>query len=148
MATDAHKWLNVPYDCGLVFVAHPEAHRAAFATGPATCPRAGRRAGPDAYTAEFSRRARGFPIWAAIRSLGRSGVAAMVDRCCAQARRFAGALEAADGVQILNDVVLNQVLVRFRDPGEDHDGITRDEQAVQKGGTCWLGGTTWHGSRR
>jgi glutamate/tyrosine decarboxylase-like PLP-dependent enzyme len=147
VATDAHKWLNVPYDSGLVFVAHPEAHRAAFATvaGYLTPGQAGER-DPDAYTAEFSRRARGFPIWAALRSLGRSGVAAMVERGCAQARRFAAALEAADGVEVLNEVVLNQVLVRFRDPGGDHDGRTREVvRRVQAGGTLWLSGTTWHG---
>ena len=137
LATDAHKWLNVPYDSGLVFVAHPEAHRAAFATaaGYLTPGQAGER-DPDAYTAEFSRRARGFPVWAALRSLGRSGVAAMVERGCAQARRFAAALEAADGVEVLNEVVLNQVLVRFRDPGGDHDGRTREVvRRVQAGGT-------------
>src|SRR5918993_1200392 len=146
VATDAHKWLNVPYDSGLVFVAHPEAHRAAFATvaGYLTPGQAGQR-DPDAYTAEFSRRARGLPIWAALRSLGRSGVAAMVERGCAQARRFAAALEAADGVEVLNEVVLNQVLVRFRDPGGDHDGRTREVvRRVQAGGTLWLSGTTWH----
>jgi glutamate/tyrosine decarboxylase-like PLP-dependent enzyme len=146
VATDAHKWLNVPYDSGLVFVAHPEAHRAAFATvaGYLTPGQAGER-DPDAYTAEFSRRARGFPIWAALRSLGRSGVAAMVERGCAQARRFAAALEAADGVEVLNEVVLNQVLVRFRDPGGDHDGRTREVvRRVQADGTLWLSGTTWH----
>ena len=146
VATDAHKWLNVPYDSGLVFVAHPEAHRAAFATvaGYLAPGQAGER-DPDAYTAEFSRRARGFPIWAALRSLGRSGVAAMVERGCAQARRFAAALEAADGVEVLNEVVLNQVLVRFRDPGGDHDGRTREVvRRVQAGGTLWLSGTTWH----
>ena len=147
MATDAHKWLNVPYDSGLVFVAHPEAHLAAFATvaGYLTPGRPGER-DPDAYTAEFSRRARGFPVWAALRSLGRSGVAAMVERACAQARRFAAALEAADGVEVLNEVVLNQVLVRFRDPDGDHDGRTREVvRRVQSGGTLWLSGTSWHG---
>jgi glutamate/tyrosine decarboxylase-like PLP-dependent enzyme len=146
-ATDAHKWLNVPYDSGLVFVAHPEAHRAAFSTvaGYLTPGQAGER-DPDAYTAEFSRRARGFPVWAALRSLGRSGVAAMIERGCGQARRFADALGAADGVEILNQVVLNQVLVRFLDPGGDHDGRTREViRRVQAGGTLWLSGTTWHG---
>ncbi|HEV2872571.1 MAG TPA: aminotransferase class V-fold PLP-dependent enzyme [Actinomycetota bacterium] len=146
VATDAHKWLNVPYDSGLVFVAHPEAHRAAFATvaGYLTPGQADER-DPDAYTAEFSRRARGFPIWAALRSLGRAGVAAMVERGCAQARRFAAALEAAEGVEVLNEVVLNQVLVRFRDPDGDHDGRTREVvRRVQSGGTLWLSGTTWH----
>jgi glutamate/tyrosine decarboxylase-like PLP-dependent enzyme len=147
VATDAHKWLNVPYDSGLVFVTHPEAHRAAFSTvaGYLTPGQAGER-DPGAFTPEFSRRARGFPVWAALRSLGRSGVAAMVERCCAHARRFADALGAAPGVEILNEVVLNQVLVRFPDPGGDHDGRTREVvRRVQAGGTLWLSGTTWHG---
>ena len=138
LATDAHKWLNVPYDSGLVFVAHPEAHLAAFSTaaGYLTPGQAGER-DPDAYTPEFSRRARGFPVWAALRSLGRSGVAAMIERGCGQARRFADALGAADGVEVLNEVVLNQVLVRFPDPGGDHDGRTREVvRRVQAGGTC------------
>ena len=147
VATDAHKWLNVPYDSGLVFVTHPEAHRAAFSTvaGYLTPGQAGER-DPGAFTPEVSRRARGFPVWAALRSLGRSGVAAMVERCCAHARRFADALGAAPGVEILNEVVLNQVLVRFPDPGGDHDGRTREVvRRVQAGGTLWLSGTTWHG---
>jgi glutamate/tyrosine decarboxylase-like PLP-dependent enzyme len=147
VATDAHKWLNVPYDSGLVFVAHPGAHRAAFSTvaGYLTPGEAGER-DPDAYTPEFSRRARGFPVWAALRSLGRSGVAAMVERGCAQASRFATALEAAGGVEVLNEVVLNQVLVRFPDPDGDHDRRTREVvRRVQAGGTLWLSGTTWHG---
>jgi glutamate/tyrosine decarboxylase-like PLP-dependent enzyme len=147
VATDAHKWLNVPYDSGLVFVTRPEAHRAAFAKSAAyfVPGREGER-DPDAFTPEFSRRARGFPVWAALRSLGRSGVAAMVERSCAHARRFAGALGAAPGVEVLNEVVLNQVLVRFPDPGGDHDGRTREVvRRVQAGGTLWLSGTTWHG---
>ena len=147
VATDAHKWLNVPYDSGLVFVAHPEAHRAAFATvaGYLTPGRTGER-DPDAFTPEFSRRARGLPVWAALRSLGRAGVAELVERCCGHARRFADLLGAADGVEVLNEVVLNQVLVRFTDPGGDSDGRTREViRRVQEDGTLWLGGTTWHG---
>jgi glutamate/tyrosine decarboxylase-like PLP-dependent enzyme len=147
LATDAHKWLNVPYDSGLVFVAHPEAHRAAFSTvaGYLTPGQPGER-DPDAYTPEFSRRARGFPVWAALRSLGRSGVAELVERCCRHARRFADALGSAGGVEVLNEVVLNQALVRFPDPGGDHDGRTREViRRVQAGDTLWLAGTTWHG---
>jgi glutamate/tyrosine decarboxylase-like PLP-dependent enzyme len=147
VATDAHKWLNVPYDSGLVFVAHPEVHRAAFATvaGYLTPGRSGER-DPDAFTPEFSRRARGLPVWAALRSLGRAGVAELVERCCGHARRFADLLGAADGVEVLNEVVLNQVLVRFTDPGGDSDGRTREViRRVQEDGTLWLSGTTWHG---
>jgi glutamate/tyrosine decarboxylase-like PLP-dependent enzyme len=147
VATDAHKWLNVPYDSGLVFVTRPEAHLAAFAKVAAyLTPAQGAERDPDAFVPEGSRRARGFPVWAALRSLGRSGVAELVERCCAHARRFAGALGAAEGVEVLNEVVLNQVLVRFPDPGGDSDGRTREViRRVQAGGTLWLGGTTWHG---
>jgi glutamate/tyrosine decarboxylase-like PLP-dependent enzyme len=146
-ATDAHKWLNVPYDSGLVFVAHPQAHLAAFAkVASYLTPGQGGERDPDGFVPEGSRRARGFPVWAALRSLGRSGVAGLVERCCRHARRFADALAATDGVEVLNEVVLNQVLVRFPDPGGDHDGRTREViRRVQADGTLWLGGTTWHG---
>jgi glutamate/tyrosine decarboxylase-like PLP-dependent enzyme len=146
VATDAHKWLNVPYDSGLVFVAHPQAHLAAFAkVASYLTPAQGGARDPDGFVPEASRRARGFPVWAALRSLGRSGVAELVERCCGHARRFADALAAADGVEVLNQVVLNQVLVRFPDPGGDHDDRTREVvRRVQAGGTLWLGGTTWH----
>jgi glutamate/tyrosine decarboxylase-like PLP-dependent enzyme len=147
VATDAHKWLNVPYDSGLVFVAHPQAHLAAFAkVASYLTPAQGGERDPDGFVPEASRRARGFPVWAALRSLGRSGVAELVERCCGHARRFADALAAADGVEVLNEVVLNQVLVRFADPGGDHDGHTREViRRAQAGGTLWLGGTTWQG---
>jgi glutamate/tyrosine decarboxylase-like PLP-dependent enzyme len=98
------------------------------------------------FNPEFSRRARGFPVYAALRSMGRAGVADLVDRCCALARRFATALETADGVEVCNDVVLNQVLVRF--PGRDGDADRRTPvvvRAVQADGTCWLSGTVWQG---
>jgi glutamate/tyrosine decarboxylase-like PLP-dependent enzyme len=146
-ATDAHKWLNVPYDSGLVFVAHPQAHLAAFAkVASYLTPGQGGERDPDGFVPEGSRRARGFPVWAALRSLGRSGVAELVERCCGHARRFADALAAADGVEVLNEVVLNQVLVRFADPGGDHDGRTREViRRVQADGTLWLGGTIWQG---
>ena len=97
---------------------------------------------------EFSRRARAFPIYAAIRALGRSGIAELIDRCCAHARRFAGALAAAPAVEVLNDVVLNQVLVRFLDEFGEHDALTDAViSAVQSDGTCWLSGTTWREMR-
>jgi glutamate/tyrosine decarboxylase-like PLP-dependent enzyme len=147
-ATDAHKWLNVPYDSGIAFCAHPEAHQAAMGT------RAGYLIHSDAegprdeldWNPDFSRRARGFPVYAAIRSLGRSGVAELVERCCAHARQFAEILAAVPRVEVLNDVVLNQVLLRFLDGAGDHDAYTRAVvKAVQEDGTCWLSGTTWHG---
>lgn len=142
-ATDGHKWLNVPYDCGIAFTAHPEAHRAAMGVTAAYLIQAedgGPRDQVD-WTPEFSRRARGFPVYAAIRSLGRAGIAELVDRNCACARRFAELLGAEPGVEILNEVVLNQVLVRFGDGSTTPDLIRR----VQDDGVCWLSGTTWDG---
>ncbi len=150
--TDAHKWLNVPYDAGLAFVRDPSAHRAAMTLGAAYyVETAGGERDNYNWVAESSRRARGFPTYAALRSLGRAGVVTLVDRCCDLARRMADRLAAADGVEILNDVVLNQVLVRFRprdgvDGDAEADGLTQAVVArVQADGTCWLGGTTWHG---
>ncbi|TDD27143.1 aspartate aminotransferase family protein [Kribbella turkmenica] len=141
-ATDAHKWLNVPYDSGLVLCAHPEAHRAAMSVRASYLihDEHGERDALE-FNPEFSRRARGFAVYAAIRALGRDGIAEIVDRCHAMARRFADTL-AANGVDVLNDVVLNQVLVRF---GND-DELTRNVvRAVQHEGTCWMSGTTWRG---
>jgi len=146
-ATDAHKWLNVPYDSGLVFCAHPDAHRAAMSVRASYLIHGanGERDALD-YNPEFSRRARGFPVYAAVRALGRRGIAELVERCCALARRFADRLAAHDGVEVLNDVVLNQVLVRFQAADGDHDGHTRRVvRQVQRDGTCWMSGTTWHG---
>jgi glutamate/tyrosine decarboxylase-like PLP-dependent enzyme len=146
-ATDAHKWLNVPYDSGLVFCAHPEAHRAAMGirAGYLIHGTADERDALD-YNPEHSRRARGFAVYAAIRALGRQGVAELVERCCELAGRFAERLAAADGVEVLNQVVLNQVLVRFRAADGDHDAHTRRVvERVQQDGTCWMSGTTWQG---
>ena len=141
--TDAHKWLNVPYDSGLAIVAHPDAHRAPLRL-PASylAPAPGGHRDNDEYVPESSRRARGFAVWAALRTLGRSGVADLVDRCCAHARRFASQLSAIESVEVLNDVVLNQVVVRFG----DSDEVTRRViAAAQAEGTCWFGGTVWRG---
>lgn len=137
--TDGHKWLNVPYDCGLVFCADPAAHTGAASFTAAYLVGAG---GPSDYVLESSRRARGFAVWAALRELGADGVADLVRRCCALARRFADGL-AAGGVRIANEVVLNQVLASF---GSDSrtDAVI---DGVQRDGTCWLGGTTWRGRR-
>ena len=150
-STDAHKWLNVPYDCGLTICAHPVAHRAAMTVTASYLVQAapGTDRDPVDWNPEFSRRARSLPVYAALASLGRSGVADIVDRCCAHARRFADRLSAVPGIVILNDVVLNQVLVRFLAPSGvdvDHDARTRGViAAVQRDGTCWLGGSTWRG---
>jgi glutamate/tyrosine decarboxylase-like PLP-dependent enzyme len=142
-ATDGHKWLNVPYDAGYAFVADPAAHRAAMAPPTAAyVPESVAERDESWWVAEYSRRARGFATWAALRSLGVEGVRDLVERCCSHARRFAEQLQVADGVDILNEVVLNQVLVRF-----DHDDeVTRGViERVQQDGTLWLSGTTWHG---
>jgi glutamate/tyrosine decarboxylase-like PLP-dependent enzyme len=149
--TDAHKWLNVPYDSGIVIVRDAAAHHAAMTLGASYyIETAGGERDPYNWVPESSRRARGFAMYAALRSLGRSGLAEMIARCCALARRMADGLRGTDGVTILNDVVLNQVLVRFAPPGggteAEVDAFTRAViLAVQADGTCWLGGTTWHG---
>jgi len=142
-STDAHKWLNVPYDCGLVFVSDPEAHRAAMGMNASYLPfNTGDERDPGDFVPELSRRARGFPVYAALRALGRSGVVELVERCCELARRFADGLAAEPGTEILNEVVLNQVLVRF----DESDDRTRDVVArLQADGTAWFGGGTWHG---
>ncbi len=146
IATDAHKWLNVPYDSGLVFTAHPEAHRSAMSLSAAYIQATDVERDPHEFTPEESRRGRAVPIYAALRSLGTSGVGDMIERCCRHASRMAERLSADSRVRILNDVVLNQVLVRFEVPGRDADDLTRAVIAgVQDEGTCWLGGTTWHG---
>jgi glutamate/tyrosine decarboxylase-like PLP-dependent enzyme len=140
-ATDAHKWLNVPYDSGVVFCRHPAAHGEAMAVAASYLQRADGRSPAD-WVPESSRRARGFAVWAALRALGRSGVTDLVDRCCDHARSFADLLGTQPGVEILNEVVLNQVLVRFHDDDEATREVVR---RVQADGTCWLGGTDWQG---
>ncbi len=135
----AHKWLNVPYDCGVAIVADGEAHTAAMsATADYLL------AGDDGLTKtpEMSRRGRAIPVYAALRHLGRSGIAELVERCCAHASRLAAAIEAVEGAEVLNDVVLNQVLLRF----DGDDGRTsRVIEELVRSGEAWLGGTVWHG---
>jgi len=141
-ACDGHKWLNVPYDSGFVFCADPQAHVAAASYVAAYLQGSGVTAGSSDFVLESSRRARGFAVWAAIRQLGRNGVAELVEHCCRLARRFAERL-AAGGAEIFNDVVLNQVLVSFGDDARN-DAVVA---GVQREGTCWLGGTSWRGRR-
>jgi glutamate/tyrosine decarboxylase-like PLP-dependent enzyme len=142
-ACDGHKWLNVPYDCGFAICAHPDVHVAAmnyaasYLTGSG-----GPTPAPGDLVLESSRRARGFAVWAAVRELGAEGMAELVERCCRLAARFAAGL-AAGGLEIANDVVLNQVLVGFGDQARADAVI----DAVQRDGTCWMGGTTWRGRR-
>jgi glutamate/tyrosine decarboxylase-like PLP-dependent enzyme len=139
-ATDAHKWLNVPYDSGLAFVRDREALRAAMAVTSHYLPTESERRNPSDWTPELSRRARGVEVWAALRSLGRSGLADLVERCCRHAERFARGLAAA-GHPVWNEVVLNQVLVSFGDAERTRRAIA----ALQAEGTCWCGGTQWQG---
>lgn len=143
-ATDAHKWLNVPYDSGIVLCAHPAAHRAAMSHTAAYLTQAENDLrDPLDWVPELSRRARSIPVYATLGALGRRGVQDLVTRCCSLASRMADRLRAEPGVTILNDVVLNQVLVRFDRRGED---VTPQViAAVQQGGVCWAGGTTWQG---
>lgn len=139
-ATDAHKWLNVPYDSGLAFVRDPHALQAAMAITAEYLPTQSDVRNPSDFTPELSRRARGVEIWAALHSLGRSGIADLIERNCAQARRFAQKLSAA-GYTIHNDVVLNQVVVSFGDAEKTKRVIA----AIQADGTCWAGITVWQG---
>jgi len=138
-ATDAHKWLNVPYDSGLAFVRDPENLRAAMSITAAYLPQ-GEHREPSQFVPELSRRARGIEVWAALKSLGRSGLAELIERNCRCATRFAEGLTAA-GFEVLNDVVLNQVLVSFGAP----EFTRRVIAALQEDGTCWCGGTVWQG---
>ena len=144
-ASDGHKWLNVPYDCGYAFCVHPDVHAAAmsytasYLTGQG---QSGLRAPAD-FVLESSRRARGFATWAALRQLGRTGVAELIERCCALARRFGEQLGALENVTIANDIVLNQVLVDFG----GHERTDRIIERIQRSGECWMGATTWRGRR-
>ena len=138
-ATDGHKWLNVPYDCGLAFVRNGQALRRALSLEAAYLPSSAARE-PMHWTPESSRRARGVEVWAAIQSLGASGVADLVERTCRHAQRFANALRGV-GYEILNEVVINQVLVSFGSDEKTRAVIA----AIQEDGTCWCGGTVWHG---
>jgi glutamate/tyrosine decarboxylase-like PLP-dependent enzyme len=142
--TDTHKWLNVPYDSALVLCADQEAHRAAMTVTAAYLVQDGSAVRDQVdWVPEFSRRARGFAVYAALRSLGRSGLAELVERTCACARRFADGLDALPGAELVNDVVLNQVLFRFESDGRTDEVLA----AVQRSGDAWMSGTTWDGRR-
>ncbi len=148
IATDGHKWL-VPYDCGIVFTAHPDAHQESMLLPAHYIQMTPGEREPRAFTPDESRRARAVPMYAALRALGRHGVAEIVDRCCALALRMADRLGGRDEVRIVNEVVFNQVLVQFQLSGGD-DGaaaaLTEEVIArVQAEGTCWVGGTKWGG---
>src|SRR5881398_729118 len=144
--TDAHKWLNVPYDSGIVLCAHPESHRAAMTIQASYLVQdEGARRVRDQvdWVPEFSRRARGFSVYAALRSLGRRGLVELVERCCDAASRFAERIAEVDGAELLNEVVLNQVLFRFDSDERTDEVLAR----VQANGRIWLSGTTWDGRK-
>jgi glutamate/tyrosine decarboxylase-like PLP-dependent enzyme len=149
VATDGHKWLNVPYDSGIVLTAHPDAHQQALLMPAHYIQMTAGERDPRAFTPDESRRARALPMYAALRVLGRDGVRDVVERCCTLATRMAERLAAHDQVHVLNDVVLNQVLVQCRPKGGDEtaaaDLTQRTISRVQGEGTCWLGGTKWQG---
>jgi glutamate/tyrosine decarboxylase-like PLP-dependent enzyme len=140
IATDGHKWLNVPYDCGIVFCADSAAHRAAMSLAAAYMVGSSSERDPHEFVPDESRRARAVPVYAALRSLGRSGITKLVARCCQHARRFAQGMRAA-GYEVLNDVVLNQVLVSFGDAERTRRTIAE----IQREGICWCAGTVWQG---
>lgn len=142
--TDTHKWLNVPYDSALVLCADSEAHRAAMTASASYLMQDGAGVRDEVnWVPEFSRRARGFAVYAALRSLGRAGVAELVERTCACAHRFAEGIVELPGVELLNEVVLNQVLFRF-DSDDRTDEVLR---TVQEAGDVWMSGTAWDGRR-
>jgi glutamate/tyrosine decarboxylase-like PLP-dependent enzyme len=144
--TDAHKWLNVPYDSGIVLCRHPESHRAAMTTSASYLIQdEGTRRVRDQmdWVPEFSRRARGFAVYAALRSLGRRGLQELVERCCDAAARFAERIAELDGVEVLNEVVLNQVLFRF----ESDERTDKVLASVQRDSRVWMSGTTWDGRK-
>jgi glutamate/tyrosine decarboxylase-like PLP-dependent enzyme len=141
-AVDAHKWLNVPYDSAMAIVADADVHRAAMGLAASYLVADPAQRDSTNYVPESSRRARAVPVYAALRSLGRSGVAELVERNCAHARRMAARLAEVPRARVLNDVVLNQVLVAFEGGDEANRAAVA---AVQREGTCWLGGTEWEG---
>jgi glutamate/tyrosine decarboxylase-like PLP-dependent enzyme len=147
-ATDAHKWLNVPYDSGIAFVADPEAHKIAM-----TIPAPYKVEVEDVrdqfeWGPEWSRRARGIPLYAALRTLGRNGVAEMIERCCDLTRDFVARLEKLPGVEVLAEPIINQGLVRFLDPQGDHDHQTdKVINRINESGEAWFGPTQWNGMR-
>jgi glutamate/tyrosine decarboxylase-like PLP-dependent enzyme len=147
-ATDGHKWLNLPFESGLVFVAHPQAHRAAFAQDTSySVPREELRNQKD-WNPEWSRRGRGFPAYAAIRALGRSGIGAIVDRCCAHADRLVRGIGELPGAELVAAPVINQGLVRFLAEDGNHDRATDAViRRIQAAGVAWFGGATWRGMR-
>ena len=147
-ATDGHKWLNVPYDAGFAFVADQASHHASLTASASYFDHADGGRDPVDWNPEWSRRARGFAVYAAIRSLGRSGVAELVERCCRHAKTLVAEIGALPEAEVVAEPVINQGLVRFLSPDGDHDRRTDDVIArIQAGGVAWFGATTWRGRR-
>lgn len=152
-ATDGHKWLNVPYDSGFAFVAHPEAHRAAMSHRASYLTHAEVARDQMDWNPEWSRRARGFAVYAALRELGRHGLAHLIDRCCDRTQQMVDGLAALDGVEVLWRPIINQAMVRFLDPrpgATDHDHDRYTDETINRilaGGEAFFGGTTWRGRR-
>jgi len=147
-ATDAHKWLNVPYDSGIAFVADPDSHRTAMTIPAAYKVEVDGVRDQIEWGPEWSRRARGIPIYAALRALGRKGVAEMIERCCDLTRDFVSQLGELPGVEVLTTPVINQGLVRFLDPDGDHDRRTDEViNRINAGGEAWFGPTVWNDMR-
>lgn len=147
-ATDGHKWLNIPFDNGFVFVADPQAHSAALAQATSySIPIEGIR-NPMNWNPEWSRRARGYPVYAALRALGRRGLEDLVNRCCEHAAQLVADIGKLDGAEVLARPIINQGLVRFLGRGGAHDATTdRVIEHIQRQGRAWFGGTTWRGQR-
>ncbi|TMJ25923.1 MAG: aspartate aminotransferase family protein [Alphaproteobacteria bacterium] len=147
-ATDGHKWLNLPFDSGLVFVADAAAHRASFAQDTSYSVPTEQVRNQKDWNPEWSRRGRGFPFYAAVRALGRSGICEMVDRCCGHAERLVREIGGLDGAEIVAAPVINQGLVRFLGRDGDHDAFTDGViRRIQQDGVAWFGGVTWGGMR-
>jgi glutamate/tyrosine decarboxylase-like PLP-dependent enzyme len=147
-ATDGHKWLNLPFDSGLVFVADPAAHRAAFAQAASYSVPTEQLRNQKDWNPEWSRRARGFTAYAAIRALGRAGIAEIIERCCTLAERLVTGIGGLAGVEMVARPVINQGLVRFLAPDGNHDRRTDETiQRIQARGVAWFGGVTWRGMR-
>ena len=147
-ATDAHKWLNVPYDSGIAFVADPESHKTAMSMPAAYKIEVENMRDQVEWGPEWSRRARGIPIYAALRALGRNGVAGIIENCCDLTRDLVSRLGKLPGVEVLAEPIINQGLVRFLDPDGDHDARTDEViNRINEGGEAWFGPTTWRGMR-
>ncbi|MDJ0916580.1 MAG: aminotransferase class V-fold PLP-dependent enzyme [Woeseiaceae bacterium] len=147
-ATDAHKWLNVPYDSGMAFVADPEAHKTAMTIPAAYKIEVENTRDQIEWGPEWSRRARGIPLYAALRTLGRNGVAEIIERCCDLTRDLVMRLGSLPNVEVLSEPIINQGLVRFLDPDGDHDARTDAViNRINEDGEAWFGPTTWHGMR-